>query len=54
MTTDAPATAASATDAAFPPPEEVAAMMRRAGLEPDEPVPLVFGACHIFAAEKPC
>jgi demethylmenaquinone methyltransferase/2-methoxy-6-polyprenyl-1,4-benzoquinol methylase len=41
--------------AAFPPPEEVTAMMRRAGMAPDEPVPLVFGACHIFAAEKkPC
>lgn len=41
--------------AAFPPPDEVTAMMRRAGLSPDAPVPLVFGACHIFAAEKrPC
>ena len=41
--------------AAFPPPDQVAAMMRRAGLEPAEPVPLAFGACHLYAAEKrPC
>jgi demethylmenaquinone methyltransferase/2-methoxy-6-polyprenyl-1,4-benzoquinol methylase len=41
--------------AAFPPPDEVVAMMRRAGLSPHEPRPLAFGACHLFAAEKaPC
>jgi demethylmenaquinone methyltransferase / 2-methoxy-6-polyprenyl-1,4-benzoquinol methylase len=38
--------------AAFPPPEEVALMMREAGLAPDDPRPLAFGACHLFAAEK--
>jgi len=38
--------------AAFPPPGEVADMMRRAGLAPREPRPLVFGACHLFAAER--
>jgi demethylmenaquinone methyltransferase/2-methoxy-6-polyprenyl-1,4-benzoquinol methylase len=40
--------------AAFPPPEEVVAMMRRAGQVPREPEPLAFGACHLFAAERPC
>lgn len=41
--------------AAFPPPDEVVAMMRRAGLAPLAPRPLAFGACHLFAAEKtPC
>ena len=41
--------------AAFPPPEEVTAMMRRAGLSPEPPVALAFGACHLFAAERaPC
>jgi demethylmenaquinone methyltransferase/2-methoxy-6-polyprenyl-1,4-benzoquinol methylase len=38
--------------AAFPPPEEVTAMMRRAGLDPAAPVPLAFGACHLFAARR--
>jgi demethylmenaquinone methyltransferase/2-methoxy-6-polyprenyl-1,4-benzoquinol methylase len=39
--------------AAFPPPDQVAAMMRQAGLEPMAPVPLGFGACHLFSARKP-
>lgn len=39
--------------AAFPPPEEVTRMMERAGLAPRDPRPLAFGACHLFAAEKP-
>jgi len=38
--------------AAFPPPDQVADMMRRAGLMPHEPRPLTFGACHLFAAER--
>ncbi len=38
--------------AAFPPPEEVVAMMRRAGLMPRDPRPLAFGACHLFAAQR--
>jgi len=38
--------------AAFPPPGDVVLMMGRAGLAPDEPRPLAFGACHLFAAEK--
>lgn len=38
--------------AAFPPPEEVADMMTRAGLAPREPQPLAFGACHLFTAER--
>lgn len=38
--------------AAFPPPGEVVAMMRRAGLAPLAPVPLALGACHLFAAER--
>ena len=36
--------------AAFPPPDEVAAMMIRAGLDPLPAVPLTLGACHLFVA----
>jgi demethylmenaquinone methyltransferase / 2-methoxy-6-polyprenyl-1,4-benzoquinol methylase len=38
--------------AAFPPPEDFAGMMRRAGWRLGEPRPLAFGACHLFLAEK--
>src|SRR5690606_31067572 len=43
--------------AAFPPPEEVAAMMVRAGLEPRRPRRLTLGACNLFVAVRgggPC
>jgi len=34
--------------AAFPPPDEVARMMERSGIEPLEARPLTFGVCHLF------
>ncbi|HTE51591.1 MAG TPA: ubiquinone/menaquinone biosynthesis methyltransferase [Kofleriaceae bacterium] len=34
--------------AAFPPPDDVLAMMRRSGLEDVEARPLSFGVCHLF------
>jgi len=34
--------------AAFPPPEQVTAMMERSGIEPLEARPLTFGACYLF------
>lgn len=34
--------------AAFPPPEEFAAMMRAAGLEVLEVIPLTFGVCNLY------
>ena len=34
--------------AAFPPPEEFAALMQRAGLELIEVRPLTFGVCQLF------
>jgi demethylmenaquinone methyltransferase / 2-methoxy-6-polyprenyl-1,4-benzoquinol methylase len=46
--------------AAFPPPEQVARMMERSGIEPLEARPLTFGACNLFvgrvrgAKEAPC
>jgi demethylmenaquinone methyltransferase / 2-methoxy-6-polyprenyl-1,4-benzoquinol methylase len=39
--------------AAFPPPEEFAAMMRQAGLADVEYAPLTFGACHLYTARVP-
>jgi demethylmenaquinone methyltransferase/2-methoxy-6-polyprenyl-1,4-benzoquinol methylase len=38
--------------AAFPPPDEVAAMMADAGLDAVEIKPLMFGACTLFVAER--
>jgi demethylmenaquinone methyltransferase / 2-methoxy-6-polyprenyl-1,4-benzoquinol methylase len=34
--------------AAFPPPEQVMAMMERSGIEPLEARGLTFGACYLF------
>jgi demethylmenaquinone methyltransferase/2-methoxy-6-polyprenyl-1,4-benzoquinol methylase len=39
--------------AAFPPPEEVEAMIRGAGLEPLMTRPLTLGACTLFVAGRP-
>jgi len=39
--------------AAFPPADEVAAMMRDAGLEVIQIKPLTFGVCTLFVAERP-
>ena len=38
--------------AAFPPPEQFAEMMRRAGLEVISVRPMTFGACHLFVGER--
>jgi demethylmenaquinone methyltransferase/2-methoxy-6-polyprenyl-1,4-benzoquinol methylase len=38
--------------AAFPPPEKVAEMMVRAGLEPTATVELTLGACHLVLARR--
>jgi demethylmenaquinone methyltransferase/2-methoxy-6-polyprenyl-1,4-benzoquinol methylase len=38
--------------AAFPPPEEFATMMRRAGLSVQAPDPLTFGVCHLYVGER--
>jgi demethylmenaquinone methyltransferase/2-methoxy-6-polyprenyl-1,4-benzoquinol methylase len=38
--------------AAFPPADEVAQMMRDAGLEPIEITPLTFGACTLFVGAR--
>ena len=38
--------------AAFPPPAEVADLMRGAGLEPAPPRRLGFGACHLFVGTR--
>jgi demethylmenaquinone methyltransferase/2-methoxy-6-polyprenyl-1,4-benzoquinol methylase len=38
--------------AAFPPPDEVVAMMRRSGLEEVRARPLSFGVCHLFVGRS--
>jgi demethylmenaquinone methyltransferase/2-methoxy-6-polyprenyl-1,4-benzoquinol methylase len=40
--------------AAFPPADEVAEMVRAAGLVPERPRPLGFGACHLYVGRAPC
>jgi demethylmenaquinone methyltransferase / 2-methoxy-6-polyprenyl-1,4-benzoquinol methylase len=43
--------------AAFPPPDEVLAMMQRSGIERAEARPQIFGVCHLFVGRsggKPC
>lgn len=37
--------------AAFPPPDQFAALMRRCGMRVLEVVPLTFGVCHLYVAE---
>jgi demethylmenaquinone methyltransferase/2-methoxy-6-polyprenyl-1,4-benzoquinol methylase len=37
---------------AFPPPEEFAAMMEKAGLEIEKVQPLTFGVCHLYVGRK--
>jgi len=39
--------------AAFPPPEEFAAIMTAQGLSVKEVVPLTFGVCHLYITEVP-
>ncbi len=39
--------------ATFPPPEEFAAMLSRAGLDPVPPHALTFGAVHLYVATRP-
>lgn len=39
--------------AAFPPPDQVLAMMRRSGLDEVEARPLHFGVCTLFVGRKP-
>jgi len=38
--------------AAFPPADEFAELMRRAGLEVKEPAALTFGVCHLYVGER--
>jgi demethylmenaquinone methyltransferase/2-methoxy-6-polyprenyl-1,4-benzoquinol methylase len=39
--------------AAFPPPEEFAGLMRRAGIDVLRIEPLSFGVCHLYVGQKP-